>query len=319
MMRISLMGAHPDSCHAFIYFSVDTEKCKIGYKNQAYGRQAQKNRGLLYKACLVRIPGGGNEYAKMQRHQSTTQTLMTTGQQSFPYCQRWATCILVVLLSVILLACGTTGSNKPVGEGYYRVQRGDTLSSISRRHGQSVANLSRWNNLSDPSKIEVGQVLRVRSPAGKTTTGGKKTTQPKRTTTTTPKPATGPAVPARSIALQWPATGKVLLGFNPTSNKGINIGGTDGAPIHAAAAGKVVYAGDGLRQYGNLLIIKHDADYLTVYAHNRSLLVKEGDSVKQGQPVATMGDTGSDSGVMLHFELRYRGKTIDPMPYLVKR
>ncbi len=244
---------------------------------------------------------------------------MNTGMQFFPNCRRWAARILVISLSVTLLACGTTGSSKPVGEGYYRVQRGDTLSSIGRRHKQSVTNLTRWNNLSDPSKIEVGQVLRIRPPAGKTASSSKKPSTTTKRTTTSPKPATGPVVPARSIALQWPAAGKVIQGFDPTANKGINIGGADGSPVNAAAAGKVVYAGDGLRQYGNLLIIKHDADYLTVYAHNRSLLVKEGDSVKQGQPIATMGSTGSDSGVMLHFELRYRGKTIDPMPYLVKR
>lgn len=232
--------------------------------------------------------------------------------------KRWRKRSIVFLLSGTLLACGTTGNNKPVGEGYYRVQRGDTLSSISRKNKQSVSNLTRWNKLTDPSKIEVGQVLRVRPPASG---GGKKNTAPpkKRTGTASPKPATGPVVPARSIALQWPATGKVIKGFNASTNKGINIDGPGGSPIRSAAAGKIVYAGDGLRQYGNLLIIKHDADYLTVYAHNRSLLVKEGDSVKQGQPVATMGDTGSDSGIMLHFELRYRGKTIDPIPYLVKR
>lgn len=244
---------------------------------------------------------------------------MNNGKQLFPNCRRWAVRILVTSLSVTLLACGTTGSSKPVGEGYYRVQRGDTLSSIGRRHKQSVTNLTRWNNLSDPSKIEAGQVLRIRPPVRKVASNNKKPSAPAKRTSPAPKPATGPVVPARSIALQWPAAGSVIQGFNPATNKGINIGGTDGSPINAAAAGKVVYAGDGLRQYGNLLIIKHDTDYLTVYAHNRSLLVKEGDSVKQGQPIATMGNTGSDSGVMLHFELRYRGKTINPMPYLVKR
>lgn len=231
---------------------------------------------------------------------------------------------LSVCLIVFFTACSTTGnggssSSKSVQVGFYRVQKGDTLSTISRRYRKSLSNLVRWNNLSDPSKIEVGQVLRLQPPAGgnsKLSSGGKKpsssSTKPSISNKTTPNPV-------YRISLQWPATGKIIQGYNLALNKGINIAGSMGDPVRAAAAGKVAYSGDGLRQYGNMIIIKHDSDYLTVYAHNHSLKVKDGDTVKAGQVIASMGDKGSSSGVMLHFELRYQGNTINPTPYLPPR
>ena len=108
----------------------------------------------------------------------------------------------------------------------------------------------------------------------------------------------------------WPAKGSVVDGFS-SSSKGINIAGREGEAIYATAAGKVVYCGDGLRGYGNLIIIKHNRLYLSAYAYNRINLVKEGEQVKQGQKIAEMGDTRSDK-VMLHFEIRREGKPIDP-------
>jgi lipoprotein NlpD len=118
-----------------------------------------------------------------------------------------------------------------------------------------------------------------------------------------------------SIALAWPVRGPLLNGFDDSKNKGINIGGTAGEAVKAAADGRVVYAGNGLRGYGNLIIIKHDATFLTAYAHNRALAVKEGDAVTKGQKIAEMGNTDSDR-VMLHFELRRQGKPVDPLKYL---
>ncbi|PHV00037.1 peptidoglycan DD-metalloendopeptidase family protein, partial [Iodobacter sp. BJB302] len=129
----------------------------------------------------------------------------------------------------------------------------------------------------------------------------------------TPPPAAPPAK-APAIELAWPNKGPVLQGFNGKTNKGINIGGAAGAAIYAAASGKVIYAAQA-RGYGKLLIIKHNKDYLTVYAHNQQILVKDGESVKQGQNVAQMGNTDSDK-VMLHFELRFKGTAINPTPYL---
>jgi lipoprotein NlpD len=132
-----------------------------------------------------------------------------------------------------------------------------------------------------------------------------------------PAPSVNDNVPqgTGSIALAWPVRGQLLNGFDDSKNKGINIGGAPGEPVKAAADGRVVYAGNGLRGYGNLIIIKHDATFLTAYAHNRALMVKEGDAVTKGQKIAEMGNTDSDR-VMLHFELRRQGKPVDPLKYL---
>ncbi len=121
--------------------------------------------------------------------------------------------------------------------------------------------------------------------------------------------------PAGNVAFAWPVRGPILGTFDDSTNKGVNIGGAAGDPVKAAADGRVVYAGNGLRGYGNLIIIKHDATYLTAYAHNRALMVKEGDAVTKGQKIAEMGNSDSDR-VMLHFEVRRQGKPVDPLKYL---
>jgi lipoprotein NlpD len=209
----------------------------------------------------------------------------------------------------------------PVPPGYYRVQPGDTLSSVARKNGQSNRDLIAWNNLSDPNHIEVNQVLRV-SP----TQGGSAVTS-----ASAPVPAPAAAAPAVAstdapaqpvtpastgpVTFGWPVRGPLLGRFDDTRNKGIDIGGTPGEPVRAAANGRVVYAGNGLRGYGNLIIVKSDATFLTAYAHNRNLKVKEGDSVTKGQEIAEMGNTDSDR-VMLHFEVRRDGKPVDPLRYL---
>jgi lipoprotein NlpD len=117
------------------------------------------------------------------------------------------------------------------------------------------------------------------------------------------------------IKLSWPSKGNVIDRFDEGKNKGIDISGKSGDPIQAAADGKVVYAGNSLRGYGNLVIVKHDNTYLTAYAHNKTLLVKEGDTVKKAQRIAEMGNTDADQ-VKLHFEVRKHGKPVDPMSYL---
>lgn len=228
-------------------------------------------------------------------------------------------------LVAALAACGSA----PVGPGYYRVERGDTVSKIARTNRQSVQNIVRWNNLSNPDAIEVGQVLRVAPPSGTVSSGngaargtaessapaarsGAAGSAPSAATSAT---ATAPSAP---ISLVWPAAGNVVRGFDGKNSKGIDISNSPGTPVVAAARGTVVYAGNGLRGYGNLLIIKHNSDYLTAYAHNRTLLVKEGQTVAQGQKIAEMGDTDSDR-TMLHFELRYEGRSIDPSRSLPPR
>ena len=136
-----------------------------------------------------------------------------------------------------------------------------------------------------------------------------------------PPAAAAPAVPATDDALEfaWPAKGEVIVAFDETKNrKGIDLAGGAGDPVLAAAEGKVVYAGEGLRGYGKLIIIKHNNTFLTAYAHNQSILVKEDQSVKKGQKIAEMGSTDSDR-VKLHFEIRERGRPVDPMKYLRSR
>ena len=136
-----------------------------------------------------------------------------------------------------------------------------------------------------------------------------------------PASAPAPAVPAPApddVAWAWPSSGKMIGPYSEAGNKGVDIGGKMGDPVLAAADGRVVYAGAGLRGYGELVIIKHNATYLSAYAHNRKILVKEKDQVSRGQKIAEMGNTGADA-VKLHFEIRKQGKPIDPLPYLPKR
>ncbi len=211
---------------------------------------------------------------------------------------------LLAALSVIALlaSCGTT---RPPGEGEYRVARGDTLTQIARKHGQSVSALKRLNKLNDVDHIRVGQILKVKGSPGLAAGSS-------------PTPANGPSIAApRSIDLIWPAEGTSRRGSSASNSQAIYIAAAAGSPIKAAADGKVAYAGDGLRGYGNMLIVNHDKNFLSVYAHNKELLVKEGERVKQGQTIATMGDTGSNA-VNLYFELRYDGKTVDALRYLPK-
>jgi lipoprotein YgeR len=217
-------------------------------------------------------------------------------------------------LLAVLAACGSA----PVGPGFYRVERGDTLSKIARSNRQSVQNIVRWNNLTNPDSIEVGQVLRV-APAGNAAStsgtvrsnGGGSAAATPPLSRPAPADSAPPPAPASSISLVWPVDGTVIRRFDGANSKGIDISAAPGTPVVAAAAGTVVYAGNGLRGYGNLLIIKHNAEYLTAYAHNRALLVKEGQTVARGEKIAEMGDTDTDR-VMLHFELRYQGRSIDP-------
>ncbi len=220
-------------------------------------------------------------------------------------------------LVAALAACGSA----PVAPGYYRVQRGDTLSKIARENRTSTRNIARWNALTNPDAIEVGQVLRVEPPAGSASASG----APSAGAATTAKSdarseakADAPAKPGPGVSLVWPAQGTVIRGFDGKNSKGIDIANSAGTPVVAAATGSVVYAGNGLRGYGNMLIVKHNDDYLTAYAHNRTLLVKEGQTVQQGQRIAEMGDTDSDR-TMLHFEVRYMGRSTDPSRYLPPR
>ena len=218
----------------------------------------------------------------------------------------------VLIMCVLLAACGSSPKKGGAGTGAYTVVRGDTLTKIARQHGQSVNELMRANNLRNPHQIKVGQVLKVKggaaTPAAGLPSAGSGTAQS--------SPATrAPAVAApRKINLIWPASGSHRQGTGSQS-QGIFIAGSAGSPIKAAAAGKVMYAGSGLRGYGNMVILSHPNNFISVYAHNQSLSVKEGQSVNQGQTIAQMGSSDTNT-TQLYFELRYNGKAVSVLPHL---
>jgi len=217
--------------------------------------------------------------------------------------------------------------SEPAPPGYYRVKKGDTLARIALDHGQSPRDVIQWNHLANPNQIEVGDLILVKPPAGSKIAVAKVTAKPVPSTSdvaksdvskvkdvSKPDVASSETLAEPGIRLSSPAKGKITGEFSDT-NKGIDIAGKAGDPVLAAADGKVVYAGNSLRGYGNLVIVKHDNTYLTAYAHNSKLLVKEGDTVHKGQKIAEMGDTDTNS-VKLHFELRVNGKPVNPQPYL---
>ena len=236
---------------------------------------------------------------------------------------------------------GAENAGKP---GYYTVRPGDTLIRIGLETGQSWKDISRWSNLENPNLIEVGQVLRVvppsssssgmaqsapsdsgsgRSVAPVVVAGGDATTTPPATVAPAPATPSKPAASAQTggdddLVFIWPASGSLIAGFDEARNKGYDIAGKAGDPVIAAADGRVVYAGAGLRGYGNLIILKHNNTYLTAYAHNQTLHVKEDQSVRKGQKIAEMGSTDADR-VKLHFEVRRQGKPVDPSRYLPSR
>lgn len=221
-------------------------------------------------------------------------------------------------LALLLAACASTR----VEPGFYRVRSGDTLTQIARENNQSVADLMRWNKLDSADHIDVGQVLRVQPPAGAASSGSARTKSASRSGAGKSAHArsdgngaasakAGDTSPLSGITLVWPAQGSVIQRFNGSSSQGLRIANTAGTPVVAAAAGSVEYASNGLRGYGNLIILRHSAGYLTIYAHNRRLLVKAGQRVTQGQKIAEMGDSDGKQ-VALYFELRQGGKPVDP-------
>ena len=215
---------------------------------------------------------------------------------------------------------GAENAGKP---GFYTVQRGDSLTRIGLEHGQAWRDLARWNNIANPDVIEVGQVVRVTPPGSAVENAGvvvrpvaQSNPSAAQQNNAQPGPQTKP-VPAATedIAFAWPASGSVIAGFDEVKNKGLDIGGKAGDAVLAAADGQVVYAGAGLRGYGNLVILKHNSTYLTAYAHNQKLLVKEDQKVHKGDKIAEMGSSDTDR-VKLHFEVRKQGKPVDPAKFL---
>ncbi|MBN8445809.1 MAG: peptidoglycan DD-metalloendopeptidase family protein [Gammaproteobacteria bacterium] len=231
----------------------------------------------------------------------------------------------------------------------YQVKKGDTLFSIAFRAGMDYRSLAKLNRIPEPFTIYVGQVLVVaedssyqtvmRGPSNQSKTANANYSNPVNSATSSkqakvvassnksrygqsqqdkdPEKPKNTAFNAKSGQWLWPVKGPILAKFSQQEhgNKGLDIGGALGTPIKAAAAGQVVYAGNALRGYGNLIIIRHNDDFLSAYAHNHRLLVKERDTVTAGQLIAEMGNTDAER-IQLHFEIRFRGRSVDPLQYL---
>jgi len=238
-----------------------------------------------------------------------------------------------VLLALLLSACGA--------HVYHQVRPGDTLYSISWHYSQDYRQVADWNGLSSPYMIRKGQWLRVAPPgpeAGleppvyaqnlakphikkpeKNNIRNQVKKAEKQSAVLAKRTPSSSLLPSSStaVAWQWPLKGRLIRKFNANNpgQQGIDISASAGTLVYAAAGGKVVYSGNGLRGYGNLIIIKHNDKYLSAYAHNKNILVGEGLMVKQGQEIARVGATESKQ-VKLHFQIRVDGKPVDPLGYL---
>ena len=244
--------------------------------------------------------------------------------------------VFLILNALVLLGACSAPNPAPVHDrgtiindrlSHHYVSKGETLYSIAWRYGLGYRELASWNRIGQPYTIYPGQRLRLKP--------GPKTIKPKpvavakpskpaetrsKTSTVKTKPVQPKPASPKSLKWRWPVDGALVGRYSAgdSLNKGIDIAAALGKPVVAAAPGVVVYAGSGLRGYGNLLIIKHNDRFLSAYAHNRRLLVKEQSKVKAGQKIAEVGASGTNKN-KLHFEIRRDGKPVDPLRYLPKR
>ncbi|NLP59762.1 M23 family metallopeptidase [Paraburkholderia sacchari] len=224
-----------------------------------------------------------------------------------------------------------------VADEFYRVKAGDTLSRIAVAHKQRAVDIAAWNKLPASGMVKVGQLLRVAPPVKASVAAPTSASAPAPAPAkglaapASPPPATAPSAPnvptapaqpavaARTNArLAWPVIGSVVKPFEPGKQRGVVIACAPGAPVKAAAAGRVMYAGSGIKGYGKLVIVKHNAHLITAYGRNGRLLVKQGDSVKLGQQIATSGADAVGVGMLL-FEVRENGKPVDPLAQLPRK
>ncbi len=217
-----------------------------------------------------------------------------------------------IVITCVLLALSACGIPRYVPDpDTHIVRRGETLFSIAWRYGKDPADVARWNRLGDGSLIHPGDVIRLSPPSGSAA----------RPSSSRPAPKPLPKVPTQPPPpWVWPTNGRISVNFGgkPGTGTGVLINGKVGQAITAAASGRVVYAGSGLIGYGQLIILKHNDTYLSAYGYNASLLVKEGETIKKGQRIATMGE-GPERKARLHFEIRRNGKPVDPRQYLPAR
>lgn len=223
-------------------------------------------------------------------------------------------------LAAFIAGCSTTGgdADKPVPPGHYAVRPGDTLYSIAQKAGRDPREIARWNQLDDPNRIEIGQVLRIVPPGGAASAPRRSADEPRgrAPSASAPPPPSKPAEPVIQGRgdWAWPAQGPLLTGYNGGSSKGIDIGGKLGDPVVAVEKGEVSLI-DALRGYGKVLMIDHGGGRLSVYTHLQSLAVSKGQSVRRGQKIGEMGN-GDGGRAKLHFEVRQRGTAVDPARYL---
>lgn len=232
----------------------------------------------------------------------------------------------LVALLLALAGCGPgayrwdaagqdAGVANPLKDRVYEVHRGDTLYSIAWRYGLDYRELAKRNGIGADYLIYPGQRLQlVAEERGADSAPVSASAHPG------PSPVNVSAALSRSVAWQWPAKGALLSRFGDANatGKGIAIGGMPGDPVIASADGKVVYAGSGLIGYGKIIIVKHSEEYLSAYGHNETIVVREGEQVRQGDRIASMG-RGPGNRPLLHFEIRLNGKAVDPLKYLPSR
>ena len=238
--------------------------------------------------------------------------------------------VLISLVFIVLLLTGCTRfiahpsehTIKPLSRDYHVVRKGDTLYSIAWQSGNDYRKVAAWNNIRWPYRIHPGQRITLKpgySYKSKSKSTSKKPAKQSAKTPAKHKRKTVKKQNSVPVNWAWPTRGKIIGYFSakePGKN-GVDIAGRVGQSIKAAANGRVVYSGSGLRGYGNLIIIKHNETFFSAYAHNRNIFVKENQKVKLGQKIADMGNTGANK-VMLHFEIRRNGRPINPLRYLPK-
>ncbi|MEG2358105.1 peptidoglycan DD-metalloendopeptidase family protein [Acinetobacter sp.] len=234
--------------------------------------------------------------------------------------------------TVILSGCASkpqihNATRYAAAPDFYTVRSGDTLSGIAGRYGLSYVSIADMNDIAPPYRIYVGQSIRLKNSGSRRTASTQAMAQTapiQRQTVALPKNnaaqtvKTAPAVSAQSSSMRWvkPSSGPVIGAFNLASNvKGTRYGGNTGDPVLAAADGQVVYAADGLKEYGNLILLKHINGYITAYAHNSKMNVKSGENVRAGQKIAEMGSSGT-TRTMLEFQVRLDGKPVNPSTVL---
>ena len=318
-------------------FDYDARPVYLNTQERARARQAAADEPTLspssVSAEMVEVRPGDTVYAISRRTGASPQSIIKANRLKEPYLLEVGQKLRMPNSAGAAPATSSV-SSVPTSSGTRRsdrihmVRAGDTLSSIARSTGVSIADIARANRLTAPYTLSIGDRLRVPGTA-QSASGGQTTSKAVAATTVTTKPESRDPVPQISLSqpakspedlFNWPVKGAVIGKYSAsdasTRNDGINIAAPVGTPVRAAADGEVVYRGAELNGYGNLLLVKHDDGYVTAYAHNEAMLVRKGDRVRRGQVIAKVGQTGSATQPQLHFEIRHNLKAVDPLALL---